>query len=168
MVGHARRMASWIDVTHAAPELAVTVQQRFDAHGVALLATIRRDGSPRLGGLEPLFANGELWLGMMPDSRKGKDLRRDPRFALHSTIADKKAVDGDARISGRAVVVEDDEVKATFAAAFAAANGYSPGDGPFELVRADIGEIMFLKPDGDHLTITWWNERDGLHTVERR
>jgi hypothetical protein len=161
-------MATWIDVTHAAPELAASVQERFDAHGVALLATLRRDGSPRIGGLEPLFAHGELWLGMMPGSRKADDVRRDPRFALHSTIADKKAVGGDARISGRAVVVDDDDVKAAFAAAFAAANGYSPGDGPFDLVRADIGEIMFLKPEGDHLTITWWSERDGLHTVERR
>jgi hypothetical protein len=161
-------MASWIDVTHAAPELAAAVQQRFDAHGVALLATLRRDGSPRVGGLEPLFADGELWLGMMPGSRKTDDLRRDPRFSLHSTIADKKAVDGDARISGRADVVDDDAVKAAFVAAFAAANGYSPGDGPLELVRADVGEIMFLKPEGDHLTITWWTERDGIRTVERR
>lgn len=161
-------MASWIDVSRAAPDLSATVQQRFDIQGVALLATLRRDGSPRIGGLEPLFADGELWLGMMPGSRKADDLRRDERFALHSTIADKKAVDGDARISGRAVMVDDNDVKAAFAAAFAAANGYSPGDGPFELVRADIGEIMFLKPEGDHLTITWWTERDGIHTVERR
>ena len=150
------------------PDLAACVQQRFDAHGVALLATVRRDGSPRIGGLEPLFANGELWLGMMPGSRKANDLRRDPRFALHSTIPDKTAADGDARISGRAVLVDDDDVKAAFATAFAAATGYSPGTGPFELARADVGEIMFLKPDGDHLDISWWTERDGLRTVERR
>ncbi len=161
-------MASWIDVSRAAPELAASVQERFDAHGVGLLATIRRDGSPRIGGLEPLFADGELWLGMMPGSRKADDVRRDARFVLHSTIVDKKVVDGDARISARAVVVDDGDVKAAFAAAFAAANGYSPGDGPFDLVRADVTEIMFLKPEGDHLTITWWTERDGIRTVERR
>ncbi len=126
------------------------------------------DGSPRISGLEPLFANGELWFGMMPDSRKFDDLQRDARFALHSTIPDKSATGGDARISGRAIVVDDEDVKAAFAAAFAAANGYFPGDGPFQLARADVGEIMFLKPDGDHLTISWWTERDGLHTVERR
>jgi hypothetical protein len=161
-------MASWNHVTGAVPELAALVQQRFDVHGVALLATVRRDGSPRIAGIEPLFANGELWLGMMPGSRKGNDLRRDPRFALHSTIADKNVVDGDARVSGRAVVVDDDGMKAAFAEAFAAATGYPPGDGPFELMRAEVAEIMFLKPEGDHLTIRWWNERDGLRTVNRR
>jgi hypothetical protein len=168
LVDHAGGMASWIDVTRNAPELGVAVQQRFDAHGVGLLATIRRDGSPRIAGLEPLFALDELWLGMMPGSRKSADVRRDSRFALHSTIADKNVVDGDARISGRAAWVEDDGVKAAFAEAFAAATGYPPGVGPFDLFRADVSEIMFLKPEGDHLTIRWWNERDGLHTVERR
>jgi hypothetical protein len=161
-------MASWIDVTRAAPDLASAAQKRFDAHGVGLLATIRRDGSPRISGLEPLFAGDELWLGMMPGSRKADDLHRDERFTLHSTIPDKNVVDGDARISGRAVAVDDDAVKAAFAEAFAAANGYPPGSGPFLLFRADVTEIMFLKPDGDHLTITWWTEHDGLRTVERR
>jgi hypothetical protein len=160
-------MPSWIDVTRAAPDLAPAVQQRFDAHGVALLATIRRDGSPRIAGLEPFFADGQLWFGMMPGSRKSVDLRHDARFALHSTIADKNVVDGDARISGRAVMVHDDETKAAFAASFEAANGYSPGAGPFDLFRADVGEIMFLKPDGDHLAITWWTEEHGVRTVER-
>ena len=67
-----------------------------------MLATLRRDGSPRISGIEVTFADGQLWLGMMPDSRKALDLQRDPRFALHSAPLDADLKDGDAKISGRA------------------------------------------------------------------
>jgi hypothetical protein len=58
------------------------LHERFEATGLGLLATLRADGSPRVSGLEPLFALGELWFGMMPESRKALDLLRDPRFAI--------------------------------------------------------------------------------------
>src|SRR4051812_42460346 len=67
-------MPTWTEVTTAAPELAAVVQDRFAAHGLALLATLRRDGAPRISGIEPLFALDEVWLGMMDHSRKAEDL----------------------------------------------------------------------------------------------
>src|ERR687886_3125309 len=100
-------MAAWKDVASSAPELAALVRARFEATGLGLLATLRRDGSPRISGIEPLFTDDELWLGMMPESRKADDLLRDPRFALHSATEDKQVTHGDARLSGRAVLVED-------------------------------------------------------------
>jgi len=84
-------MASWTEVAVSAPELAADVRGRFEAHGLALLATVRADGAPRISGIEPLFAGDHLWLGMMEGSRKGADLRREPRFALHSATIDKAA-----------------------------------------------------------------------------
>ena len=69
-------MTSWQDLERAAPELAAALEGRFAAHKHALLATLRRDGSPRISGIETSFRNGELWLAMMPDSRKAADLRR--------------------------------------------------------------------------------------------
>src|SRR5438046_1873805 len=101
-------MAFWSEVEKAAPELAAKVRERFDAHGLGLLATIRRDGSPRISGLEPLFSLGDLWLGMMPGSLKAADLLRDPRFALHSATTDKQVTEGDAKVAGRALPVEDE------------------------------------------------------------
>ena len=98
-------MVCWSDVVIAAPELAAAVQARFDAHGLGLLATLRRDGSPRISGIEPLFALGEVWLGMMPESRKALDLLRDPRFALHNATVDKAVTEGDAKLAGRAIPV---------------------------------------------------------------
>src|ERR671926_222591 len=131
-------MPNWKEVAAAAPELAALVRARFEATGLGLLATLRRDGSPRISGIEPLFTDDELWLGMMPDSRKATDLLRDPRFALHSATVDKQVTEGDARLSGQAVLVEDDETKAAFRKAFEAQNGYPVPPGEFTLFRADV------------------------------
>jgi hypothetical protein len=162
------RMSSWSEVVLAAPELGATVKERFEAHGLALLATLRRDGSPRISGIEPLFALGELWLGMMPGSLKARDLLRDGRFALHSATIDKQVTNGDARIAGSAVSVGDDATLANFREAFAAATGYPPPDGPFQLFRADVDELSLIKPGGDHLDIDWWHAGKGVRHVERR
>ena len=75
-------MARWSEIATATPDLADAVRERFEATGFGLLATLRADGSPRVSGLEPLFALGELWFGLMPESRKALDLLRDPRFAI--------------------------------------------------------------------------------------
>ena len=93
----------------AAPELAVAVQRSFDAHIHKTLATLRADGSPRISGQEASFREGELWLGMMPDSRKATDLLRDPRLALHSATVDPEMAGGDAKLAGRAEEVTDEE-----------------------------------------------------------
>src|SRR5215208_6427294 len=105
-------MANWSEVEAAAPELAARARATLDAHKHKVLATLRRDGSPRLSGIEATIVDGELWLGMMPGSRKALDLRRDPRLALHSASVDPPSDDpsawpGDAKLSGRAVEVDD-------------------------------------------------------------
>ncbi|MFN2606950.1 MAG: pyridoxamine 5'-phosphate oxidase family protein [Acidimicrobiales bacterium] len=160
-------MPSWTDVTVAAPDLAAVVQRRFEAHGLALLATVRRDGSPRISGLEPLFALGELWLGMMPGSRKAADLLRDPRFALHSATTDKAVTQGDAKLAGRALVVDDDESFARFVEAFDRQTGAPPPPGSFNLFRADVTELSSVLPAGDHLNIDVWRHGRPPTRIER-
>ena len=105
-------MAAWRAVVDAEPGFARTVQTIMDAHRHKTVATLRADGSPRISGIEASFAQGQLWFGSMPGSRKGDDLRRDPRFALHSASVDPPAGDesqwsGDAKLSGRAVRITD-------------------------------------------------------------
>ena len=160
-------MASWTEVAVSAPELAADVRGRFEAHGLALLATVRADGAPRISGIEPLFAGDHLWLGMMEGSRKGADLRREPRFALHSATIDKAVTAGDAKLVGTVVLVTADEDKATFADAFARATGSPPPPGPFELFRAEVREISLLRPAVDHLDIRWWREGVGERRIDR-
>ena len=160
-------MAAWKDVASAAPELAQLVRKRFEATGLGLLATLRRDGAPRISGIEPLFTDDELWLGMMPGSRKAEDLLRDARFALHSATVDKQVTEGDARVSGRAVLVEDEANKAAFRTAFRDHTGSDIPPGDFTLFRADVSELSTIQPGGDHLNIDHWREGQPARRVER-
>ena len=77
-------MTAWRDVERLEPEFAQRVQGLFDAHRHKTIATLRADGAPRISGIETGFRDGELTFGSMPNARKGDDLRRDPRFAMHS------------------------------------------------------------------------------------
>jgi pyridoxamine 5'-phosphate oxidase-like protein len=95
-------MASWADFEAEAPELAARVRERLDAHGHKTIATIRRDGSPRISGTETELSDGELWIGSMKDALKARDLQRDPRFALHSASEDPDVWTGDAKLAGTA------------------------------------------------------------------
>jgi hypothetical protein len=145
-------MTTWDEITADAPDLAAKVQARFEATGLGFIATVRKDGSPRISGIEPLFADGQLWLGMMDGSLKARDLLRDPRFALHSASVDKQVADGDAKVNGRALLASAETTEA-FRKLFAAHNGAEPPPGPFHLFTADVTEMSFLLPAGDHLVI---------------
>jgi hypothetical protein len=148
-------MATWQELTEQAPDLAATILARFGAHKHALIATLRRDGSPRLSGIETDFSRGELYLGMMPDSWKSKDLRRDPRFALHSAPVDLELADGDAKLSGRATLVTDTAFVDEYLLAFEEATGAAPPGGA-DLFRADLLEASVVTVDGDQLVIDSW------------
>jgi len=160
-------MTTWDDFAAACPGLADRLRGRFEEHGLAFLATLRRDGMPRISGIEPLIADGELWVGMMPGSRKVDDVRRDPRVALHGASIDKEVAAGDVKLTGRLVEVTDPARVARFAEAFRDANGYGP-EPPFPLFTVDILDATSLRPQGDHLEIELWSATAGLRRMERR
>jgi len=147
-------VASWQGFEEQAPDLAHAIQARFAAHRHALLATLRRDGSPRLSGLETSFRDGELWLAMMPDARKAADLRRDARFSLHSA-PDVEMVDGDAKVNGRVVEVTDPATIAGFTGELSQA----PPPSGVGLFRADLTDASLTRVEGEWLVIDSW--RDG-------
>src|SRR5712692_3247517 len=106
---HTVAMAAWKDVEQAEPEFAARVRRLFEAGRHKTIATLRADGSPRISGIECEFADGELTFGSMPGARKGADLKRDPRFALHGPAYHPKEGEeanwpGEAKIAGRAVL----------------------------------------------------------------
>ncbi len=150
-------MANWSDVEAAAPHLAAAVRSRFEAYGLAILATLRRDGSPRVSGVEPLFALGELWLGMMPGSRKGIDLSQDPRCALHNATTDKNVAEGDAKITGKAIAVTDPDNLDAYRAAWVASVEI-PVPEPFTLFRIDITELAMISIADEKLVVDFWRE----------
>jgi hypothetical protein len=163
------RMATWSEVEVGAGDLADRVRARFEATGLAIMATLRRDGSPRVTGIEPSFALGELWLGSMPDARKGADLRRDGRVALHAATVDKQVAEGDAKVAGVAVLVDDRDVQQAVGEALVAAAGEAqvPEPGTYDLFRVDVRELSFLRPAGDHLVIESWTPAGGARRVQR-
>jgi len=160
-------VTTWGDLEQEQPDLARRVQQRFDDTGLALVGTLRADGSPRVSGWEPLFHGGQIWLGSMPGSRKNADLRRDPRIALHNATSDKDAKAGDAKIAGVAVEVTDEATKAAYARACKEATGFDVPT-PFELFRVEPTEVSMLQPDDEHLVIEWWRPGEPLHRRDRR
>jgi len=150
-------MTIWRDVDRAEPDFAQRVQALFDAHRHKTIATLRADGSPRISGIEAAFENGELVFGSMPNSRKGADLQRDPRFALHSATVDpvegsEAQWPGEAKISGRAIDAR------------AIAERHE-GD----LFYADISEVVHthLNEKATALVVEWWTPAKGLQRIER-
>lgn len=156
-------MPAWSDVEAEVPELAALARGFLDAYVHKTLATLRHDGSPRISGTEVAFADGELWLGSMWRAVKALDLRRDPRFALHSGSADPPDWTGDAKLSGRAEEVTDPERKATIIGADA-----PPGHS--HLFRADIDEVVVVRlgDPADYLVIESWHAGRGVTRRERR
>jgi Pyridoxamine 5'-phosphate oxidase len=151
-------MASWSAIEAAEPAFAARVRELFDAEKHKTIATVRADGGPRISGIEVEFADGELTFGSMPHARKGADLRRDPRFALHSaSVAPPEGQEarwaGDAKVAGLAVPA-----------------GPIEGEGAAgELYRADLREVVLtrLNPTASALRIEWWTPERGLRSVER-
>ena len=160
IVGDHGVMTTWQQFATEAPDLATSVKARLTATKHHVLATLRRDGSPRVSGTEVQFHDDDLVAGSMPDSIKARDLMRDGRFALHANPGDGSMEGGDAKLAGRAFAVTD-------AATLAAYVGETEPPEPFDLFRFDLHEVVLtsLHPEGDRLVIETW--RPG-HDVVRR
>jgi hypothetical protein len=159
-------MATWAEFAAEQPDMAAFVQGRFAADRHALIATLRKDGSPRISGVEPDFTRGELWAGMMVDSLKSRDLRRDPRFALHcmSTTASMTEA-GDAKISGTAEFWTD---KTDYLKDLYDRTGWMPDDGELDLFRFDVTEVVQLTVEGDEMVVLSWHEGRGIRRVAKK
>jgi len=144
---------AWSVIERAEPAFAARVRHLFDAGRHKTIATLRADGSPRISGIECEFVDGDLRFGSMTGARKGADLVRDPRFALHGPTfhpepGKEGEWSGEAKIAGRAVLVT-----ATEGEAFV----------------ADITEIVITGLDAaaTKLVVEWWTPERGLRRVER-
>lgn len=96
---------NWHQFEVAAPELAASWKEQLDDPGVALIGTIRRDGSPRISSIDPCIVDGELLLGMMWRSMKALDLLRDPRCVLQSPICTSTGTERELSLRGQAIEV---------------------------------------------------------------
>ncbi len=155
-------MPSWSEIERAEPEFAARVRKLLDAGRHKTVATLRADGSPRISGIECEFTDGALRFGSMNGARKGADLARDPRFALHGpTFHPEVGREGDwpgeAKVAGRAV--PDGPL---------VPGGGDDGPGG-EMFTADITEVVVtsLDPTATKLVVESWTPDRGLRRVER-
>ena len=155
-------MASWAEVEAEAPELAALARTFFDAFTHKTLATLRRDGAPRISGTEVEFSNGEAWLGSMWRAVKALDLQRDPRFALHTGSDEPSDWKGDAKLAGVAEEITDSELVRKH-------NGAAAEQGPSHLFRLDLREVstVGLNDDRSGLVIALWTPDGGVREIRR-
>ncbi len=149
-------MASWREVCEQAPELAAVVRERFAVRKHATMATLRRDGSPRISGTEVTFTDDAVTIGSMGGAMKARDLQRDARLMLHSPTVDPpeeqpSAWPGEAKIAGRAV----EEPNST---AIEGAHQF----------QVDVDELVFTRVVGEELEVRWWCEGRGEQVRRRR
>lgn len=97
---------TWQEFAQQDPELAALGQERLDRNGLVMVATLRKNGWPRISPVEPLFHNGQLYLGMMWRSRKALDLLRDPRCSIHNAVSDRMASEGEFKVYSRALDIK--------------------------------------------------------------
>ncbi|QYC42242.1 hypothetical protein Nocox_23195 [Nonomuraea coxensis DSM 45129] len=155
-------MASWQEFEQQAPELGKVARRLVEAYRHKVLATLRKDGSPRVSGIETTLKNGELWIGSMGGAVKALDLRRDPRMAIHVTSLapegdDPSSWEGDVKLAGRAVETTG-----------GADAPETPEDDGSHLFRIELTEVVWTRVEGDELVIDSWREGSGPRQVRRR
>jgi hypothetical protein len=147
-------MATWAEFEAAEPEFASRMRALMASRKHLTMATLRRDGSPRISGTEVELAGGQLQIGSMPNAVKALDLRRDPRVAIHGPTEDPPAGDpagwnGEAKVAGMAIEVESGSAAHRF------------------LIDIREAVITRLNEGGNRLVIESWKPGRGYRRVER-
>lgn len=151
---------SWSGFLAEAPALARTAQQILESHPHHVIATTKRDGSPRVGGTNVFITQGELWIGAMSSALRNQDLRRNPRCAIHSAPLDEHLQVGDIRLDleARELVGE--------AASSALLSVGNEGEGvvfAMKIVSASLARV-----EKNQLVIETWNPVTGCRSAHLR
>jgi hypothetical protein len=143
-------VASWAEFEAAESEFAARVRALMSSRKHLTMATVRRDGSPRISGTEVGFTDGNLQIGSMSGAVKALDLRRDPRVAIHGPTVDPPEGNpsgwaGEAKVAGTAIEVAADRF------------------------QIDIREVVItrLNEGGNRLVIESWSPVRGYRVMER-
>ena len=105
---------------------------------------MRKDGWPRVSPVEPLIADGHLYLGMKWQSRKALDLLRDPRCSIHSIVSNRDGSDGEFKAFGHAIDVQDQEMRRRYCDALYEKIGWMPEDSEYHLFSVDVESAAFI------------------------
>jgi hypothetical protein len=154
----------WRDFESAAPELARAGRKRFERTRVALLATLQDDGSPRISPIEPFFLAGHLVIGSMR-SGKARDLANDPRCAMHSSVTDIDASEGEFQLHGVAVRIDREQLGGADSEAWWAGRE----DAGSQLYSIDIERASLIEWDitKGEMRVLRWSDESGIRESRR-
>lgn len=146
-------MITWTELEQQQPDLAAAGRAQLYVHGLGLafLATVRKDGGPRVHPVCPVISPAGLHVVIQPGP-KLRDLRRDGRYSLHSEMVPPPREDDGFALTGLATEIADQGVRAIVRQQFRAERGGAPWPGfddhaLFEL-RAER-TLLTLTSDGD-------------------
>lgn len=147
-------VASWAEFESSEPQFASRVRSLMTSHKHMTMATLRRDGSPRISGTEVKFGDGELEIGSMSNAVKALDLQRNPRVAIHGPTTDPPdgqaaGWQGEAKVAGIAVEVDSGSAAHRF------------------LIDIQEAVITRLNEAGTRLVVESWNPARGYRSMER-
>jgi Pyridoxamine 5'-phosphate oxidase len=151
---------NWKEFESAAPAMAKIGRKRLGR--LALVGTVRRDGTPRISPVEPFIADGQLLLGMMRGSRKALDLLRDPRCVVQNAVSDPEGSQGEFKLRGRAALTREDGTRQAYLKAYARKWKRPPPEPfPSHLFVVDVSEaalIDWMTEEGVMVLKTWTPE----------
>jgi Pyridoxamine 5'-phosphate oxidase len=165
---HDRDVITFAELRTTAPHIAAPMAARFEQSVLGMLGTVRSDGSPRVSPIEISFHEGRLFVGMMPGSVKSRDVERDPRISLVTSIADKDDLAGEGKLFGVAERVADTELAARILTAHAQEGGFDPEEvlgSPLFEILADGAAWQIV--EGDEFVTYSWSESGGLRHRRR-
>jgi hypothetical protein len=148
----------WSEFERGQSRMARLGREHLITPGVVLVATIRRDGTPRVSPVEPFLLDGDLWLSMMWQSSKARDLLRDPRILVHSVITSRDGAEGEFKVRGTARLESELTIRRRHAEAVAASLGWRPDLDRSHLFSVDISKVSYLSYDtasGDQHVAIW-------------
>ncbi|ONM46929.1 pyridoxamine 5'-phosphate oxidase family protein [Nocardia donostiensis] len=163
-------MTSWSAFTEEAPKISeIFLRRHRAAKNLCMLATLRKDGFPRISPVEPMVFEGNLVIVGMPGTTKFQDLLRDPRFCLHTATVDTRVADGDAKVLGRVTDVPDTALHARFAQQLFDDSGLDLRDTPFDhFFVADLSNASSVEVTDDTMLVTIWKPGEGERVVTKR
>jgi Pyridoxamine 5'-phosphate oxidase len=156
---------TWRELEEGSPDLARLGRERLDQVGVALLGTLRADGSPRISPVEPHVAAGQLLIGVMPWSAKARDLARDPRCTLHSAVTGPDTGESELKLYGRAVAAEDSVLLAAVDDAWW--SGRAAGEARVFALAIERAVLVQWNIAGGVMTLRRWSRERGATTLQR-
>ena len=149
----------WEEFAQACPELAGLGEERLRRQELCLLGTLRKNGFPRISPCEPDFTAGHLFLGMMWQSPKARDLLRDPRCVVHSATTNRMGDEGDFKLYGRAQDIQDPELRAAYRAAIKARIDWEPDEPTYHLFAIEVESAGFVIFGQERYGLAWDPER---------